>query len=686
MKVPGMERNKLDYILTDLLPVEVSSLFSFYEFYKYLSRRDVHRKLEDIVEELKKLKVGRNQLFKSGWASCPLKYKILKSTDSKREMSILTPYAALNIYFFMECYQKDILIYFDENHAFSIRYHSKNKQLYHKTRLNHVTEYFHKEIRSTGKSMIQQAGNYFQIKPFPSINAFEESKIWRISNFRYKYFAKTDYKSCFDSIYTHTFNWIIEKDSLDAKKLGRSSFFSVIDRLLQNINGRISNGIVVGPEFSRMMAEILLEHIDKEVMHSLMQDEIRQIRDYKIYRYVDDIFIFANQPDVCDKVLLAYREISGKYQLQLNELKLVKGSTPCLPKDWIQSARRLTDMIRNYFYKGTKSEYNKLDKEKQHIVGVNYIFVDRIKDGVNVLMKTYPSDIRTIVSFLLSTLLNNISKKRMGYRLFSDKDKKRLNKALFLIDLALYIFAFFPSFEQSRKVISIISYIDSEIKFKESDDESKGNTKLERLNKKLNEYSFIFENGNLFDLCDWVTLFAEYKMTFNVNVENSMIKTAMKLQNPILWAILLVYAKSLKTETLFCTIRKEVETIIDQGTESVLDISNLMEMKEFWVVLIFHNCPYISESERRKLRDLIIKLREYSNNSNNKSTVTPSHKTILLICDFLLREEDHKIPAKSFFDWSEVQDFGREVTFRTYQRTIFRGYKRRTAFVDASID
>lgn len=31
----GLERNKLDYILTDLLPVEISELFSFSQLYTW---------------------------------------------------------------------------------------------------------------------------------------------------------------------------------------------------------------------------------------------------------------------------------------------------------------------------------------------------------------------------------------------------------------------------------------------------------------------------------------------------------------------------------------------------------------------------------------------------------------------------------------------------------------------------
>lgn len=35
----GLERNRLDYILTDLLPVELSELFSFSQFYSFLLQK-----------------------------------------------------------------------------------------------------------------------------------------------------------------------------------------------------------------------------------------------------------------------------------------------------------------------------------------------------------------------------------------------------------------------------------------------------------------------------------------------------------------------------------------------------------------------------------------------------------------------------------------------------------------------
>ena len=49
----GLERNRLDYILTDLLPVELSELFSFSQFYSFLLQKDQQRIVENLIQEIK---------------------------------------------------------------------------------------------------------------------------------------------------------------------------------------------------------------------------------------------------------------------------------------------------------------------------------------------------------------------------------------------------------------------------------------------------------------------------------------------------------------------------------------------------------------------------------------------------------------------------------------------------------
>lgn len=649
----GIERDSLDYLLTDLLPVELSERFSFYNFYCFLYEKKQQKILQSMILKVKKAK-AQNQtiLFESNWACQPLKYNILKGEHSFREMSLIQPFAALNIFLFIECFQKDILHYLATHHKFSLRYHKKNNELKYKSTTGDVISYFSK-ISNTfeNKSVIQQAGNYFKIVPFPSINAFTCSHIWEKSNFEYQYFAKIDYKSCFDSIYTHSFCRIIEGNVIDAKSIKSSQLFLTIDRILQNINGRSSNGIVVGPEFSRMIAEILLQHIDNTVLLELQKNHLEYGKHYVVHRYVDDIFIFADEIKTLDLIIDLFKKVAIQYRLNLNELKLLKEETPCLPKEWIEKTRLVSDLISGQFRKKTDSE------EEMHLF-VPTGQSNRIKDEITVLMKKYASNRRTIVSFLLSTLLNNISKCKRGFKIFNTE--KQIAQAIKLLDLVFYIYAFYPSFEQTQKVISILTYINQEVKFVSNDNHLGNGHK--KLNLLINKYSFIFKKNNLFDICDWFSIFSQYKLMLPIQIEKTIIDKAKELNDPILWANILIYSQY--NEDFHQQIISTVSDIIDKNL-AVLDTTEDMEFREFWYVLVFFNCPFLENPLKADFKQLIHK------HLKQNSQELPNSLINRLIFDFMNNPTSHH-----FFDWSNSIDFSKKITYRTFRRTIFKKYKK----------
>lgn len=149
MKENNLRRDPLDYLLTDTTPVEVSELFTYTYLYEYLHKN--RKSLEDVVDTLKKKevnvfddivpfdKVRRNRSRGTSdsvrsWLSSPLTYNIIKPDGkSRREMSVPQPLAALNMYFFIHLYQKDILNTL-EDPVFSVRYHTRNNDLIYKNR------------------------------------------------------------------------------------------------------------------------------------------------------------------------------------------------------------------------------------------------------------------------------------------------------------------------------------------------------------------------------------------------------------------------------------------------------------------------------------------------------------------------------------------------------------------------
>ena len=650
-KTSNIERNKLDYILTDILPVELSELYSLNKFYDYLVENQTE--LNKVIEEIQHMKAEGNRImFEDKWPTIPLKYNILKGVDSTREINLLQPLSILNIFLFIECYQKEILTRLEENAVYSLRYHKKNTDLYYKKRVNKASQYFGRISEKIDKGILQQTGAYYKIKKFNSVASFTNSRIWQQCNFKYKHYAKADYKSCFGSIYTHTYKWIIERNVIDSKNAKNSNLYITIDRILQNINGRSSNGLIVGPEFSRMIAELLLQQIDCEVKMELKANNKENGVDYRIFRYVDDIFIFANSPEEVDLILKIISSNAQKYLLYLNELKLYKGQTPVVQNRWISKTRELAEKVSNLFY--SKQELTNLDSVDKHLLKDIYISTDRIKNDFTFLISEFPQEQRYIVSFLLSTLLNNISNKKDGFNIFKEG---RYGRAIVLLELALYIYSFNTCFDHTQKLISMIVYINDEVDF--INDES-NNKKLKSL---IRRYSFIFKRGNLNDLCNWFAIFYEYKISLTSDVEKIIENNIEKEDNPILWANYLIYSRY--HEPYFNEILSKIEKVICNEISKITNDEKMLQ-KEFWYVIIFNNCPYLSQQLMGDLGQVIASLRF-------TTPAKPLEKLTNLLCDFM----DQSKPNQ-FFCWGYYRfNMSKQITFRTYERTLFKQYKNR---------
>ena len=644
----NIERNKLDYLLTDIMPVEISELFSYGKFYEFLLEQK--EEVKNIANKLIGSKSKAVYIFNGGnWASTPLKYNILKGVDGVREINLMQPISALNIYFFIECYQKEILSCLENNNSFSLRYHRKNNDLFYKRKSNRVTEYFAKTSRKIDKSVLQQTGAYFKIHKFNSVSSFTNSKLWQQCNFKYKYFAKIDYKSCFDSIYTHAYKWIIERNTVDSKEAKNSNLFIVIDRILQNINGKSSNGVVVGPEFSRMIAEILLQQVDKEALQNLQNKGLSSLRDFRIFRYVDDIYIFADTPIVIDEIIKTIELTAHKYLLRLNELKYFTTETPVVLNNWIDKARVFADKISELFFK--KKDLHDRKDGIDFLVKNGYISLDRFKNEFSILMTSFPKDRRFIVSYVLSTLLNNIASKKDGYKLF---DKEKQSRAYVFIELALFVYSFCPCFDHTQKILSMLVYLDDELKFK---NDEKNRKKLVNL---IRRYSFIFEKANLNDICNWFIFFFEFKISLLKQSEDIIFKKIIDENNPILWANYYIYSQYNNSYKHY--ILTNLERIIEENITNIIPFEPLLQ-REFWYVLIFCNCPYLSNELKVKLDNKVALIQ---NSGSHPGDVANN-----LIYKFLSKNQ-----SNLFFYWGYYNfNTCKQLAYRTYQRTLFKQYK-----------
>ena len=245
-------------------------------------------------------------------------------------------------------------------------------------------------------------------------------------------------------------------------------------------------------------------------------------------------------------------------------------------------------------------------------------------------------------------------------------------KAFLLIDLVMFIYVHYPSFDQTRKVISIIAYMDRELHFKTSESVKK------KLSSILYRYSFIYNTGNLPDLCEWLPFCLEYGISYDMKTESTIVNITRRLNNPILWGLVLMYSQYNKN--LNQHITEELERIIEKQMDMIKP-SHAKEQVEFWYILVFHNCPFLSQKVLQIIEDRINEIR-----STLPSPRKPNSKCEEIICDYLdLKSANGKKPETSFFSWKSINNFSDRIAYRTYQRTLFNNFKKNKGF-SSSLD
>ena len=391
---------------------------------------------------------------------------------------------------------------------------------------------------------------------------------------------------------------------MDSKSANNGNLHIAIDRILQNINGHSSNGVIVGPEFSRMIAEVLLGHIDQEVKYTLAEMDLRSGRDYRIFRFVDDLYIFTNHPEDRDKILETIRRVSRQYLLQLNESKCVKSETPVVLSKWIGESRDIAGRISDLF--SSKSE---VAADKGPLVKNKNVQTERIMDDFVCLLNEHPEEKPHIVSFMLSTLLNKISEKKNGYTLFDENSIK--TKPNILLELAFYFYSFYPSFESTRKLLSMLVYMNDEVHFKDDEKKSiEANKKhREKLIERIRRYSFIFEKGNLNDLVNWFVFLHEYQIPLTSRTEKIIEERLEQEDNPMLWANYLIYSRYYNG--YHTKIKERVGNLLEYKLDQMGRRDAAMR-EDFWYVLVFCNWPDLPKHLKPEMQRKIDMLHRFS--------------------------------------------------------------------------
>ena len=181
-------------------------------------------------------------------------------------------------------------------------------------------------VRHTGNGSIFRM-NYKGIERYQ----LEEDEIRWMAGAQYVVHA--DVASCFPSIYTHSSPWALHGKDVAKKSTGITALAgNLLDKCTQITRDKQTNGLLIGPHSSNIIAEIILTKIDSEL----------QAKGYKkIARHIDDYTFYADTFDQAEKFVKDLGMCLRGFEMSLNDKKtrilpLPRPST----ENWVQRLNR----------------------------------------------------------------------------------------------------------------------------------------------------------------------------------------------------------------------------------------------------------------------------------------------------------------------------------------------------------
>lgn len=131
----------------------------------------------------------------------------------------------------------------------------------------------------------------------------------------------TDITDCYSSIYTHSICWALHgrKEAREHRSDNASTLIgNIIDRIIQAMSYRQTNGIPQGSVLMDFIAEMVLGYADLMLSKRIIDNPQAKEIDYKILRYRDDYRIFANTQEDAVKIAKLLSEVLADLNLKLN--------------------------------------------------------------------------------------------------------------------------------------------------------------------------------------------------------------------------------------------------------------------------------------------------------------------------------------------------------------------------------
>ena len=302
-------------IVTDTLPEEVPLIFSNDGLYRNRTR-------SAFGDGNASAFINALFLPERGY-TIPYRFSVLRDESTTRGLNLLHPIAQEKVAAFYRVYD-DLICHQARKSAASLRAPDKvGSTFFIRSAAGELGSRRRTAVDTVSiETSVSTPASYFSYKKFNRVHQFFDSHDYVNLEKKYRIFRTLDVSKCFNSIYTHTLAWAVWDVDTAKENTQAQSFANDFDALMQFMNYRETNGICIGPEVSRIFAEMIFSEVDRSIIDTLSQKGLRWRSDFEFRRYVDDFYVFCQDVNTADQVMGVVQSELQKFNLHLNFQKV----------------------------------------------------------------------------------------------------------------------------------------------------------------------------------------------------------------------------------------------------------------------------------------------------------------------------------------------------------------------------
>jgi len=609
-KINLKKRDFYRVLLTDVLPYEVPFILTNEGFYREAC--DVNNGVMYTNQVIRDIFIQNNRA-----ETTPLEFRIAKESHSERKLYLIHPSSQLDIAGLYKSYNQ-IICHLCNRSSYSLRYPSKIAHAYYSKGGNFKTRNEEK-YKDEGVSIDEindpvYASTFFEYKNVGFLYKFYESYDFHRIEKKFNHQLKFDIAKCFDSISVEQLSRSVRDAFSYKESKGMHSFEHIYESIMMRCFNGNSHGIVIGPEFSRIFSEILLQSIDIKIKHKLEnhidihgeKKPIYESTHYVIKRYVDDYFLFYNDEAIKDIVHNTTIDELSLFRLYCNESKNKLSSTPFITGITIakQECSILLDKLFSSFdfTDESSSGYTKRIDRFYKISNQTITDIKCIIHNNSVPYSSITGYFFTLIRIKISDLhsiAHDISKN-------TTQCERLTNFLLIILDISFFVYSMDYRVRSTYLISQIVIIINNISKYLDS-------ANANSIKKKIYDEAYLsiksaYNKKSLRNIESLNLLIAIRDIDLNYQLPISEVERIVGLDKhePPCYFNLMTCLFYIQNKQPYITIRNKITSIIKlKFSHEHLNVYNDSELAHLFFDSI--RCPYLTENQKFDIAELALK-------------------------------------------------------------------------------